>query len=258
LTRVDGYGANSVVLILAHACGHTKDSPPGTLEEISCSSRKDLVSIRSLLNALFRSASGNQTANTVESGNKLLRQGRVDAAIIEFREAVRRNPDDAQAHERLANALSLKGRRGEAIAEYRTSLAVRPDPGTYAALGITLQEMGSYPEAISMFAAAIKLDPNHVMAHFFLGEALRDTHELDNAESEFRECVRLSASDPDSHWALADVLERKGELHQAAEEYCAALSLAPNDLGIRESYRLLPPELKRLIRGLKSRRSHTR
>jgi Flp pilus assembly protein TadD len=176
----------------------------------------------------------------------------VDAAIIEFRDAVRRNPDDAEAHERLASALSVKGRNHEAITEYRRSLQLRPDAGTYAGLGIALQETGEHGEAISALVAAINLDPNHVMAHFFLGEALTESRELDKAESQFRECVRLSPGDADTHWALAEVLERKGDLNKAADEYYAALSLAPKDPDIDERYRLLPADLKRLIRRHKS------
>jgi Flp pilus assembly protein TadD len=212
----------------------------------------------SFLKGLFGANPRNELAERIGHGNSLLREGRVDAAIVEFRKAIDSKPDSAEAHERLASALSVIGRNQEAITEYRRSLQLRPDAGTYAGLGIALQETGEHGEAISVLVAAINLDPNHVMAHFFLGEALTESRELDKAESQFRECVRLSGSDPDSHWALAEVLERKGELDEAAEEYCVALSLAPNDPDIRESYQLLPAELKRLIRGFKSRRSHTR
>jgi protein O-mannosyl-transferase len=54
--------------------------------------------------------------------------GRLPAAIAEYQAALRINPDYAEAHVNLGNALSqIPGRQSEAIAEYQVAVRIRPD-----------------------------------------------------------------------------------------------------------------------------------
>jgi tetratricopeptide (TPR) repeat protein len=54
--------------------------------------------------------------------------GRLADAIAEFQAALRINPDYAEAHVNLGDALAkIPGRQVEAIAEYRAALRIRPD-----------------------------------------------------------------------------------------------------------------------------------
>jgi Flp pilus assembly protein TadD len=50
-------------------------------------------------------------------GNTLFRQGRLEEAVAEYREALRIDPDYAGAHYNLGQALSRLGRESEAAAE---------------------------------------------------------------------------------------------------------------------------------------------
>jgi len=54
--------------------------------------------------------------------------GRLPDAIAEYQAALRINPDYAEAHVNLGNALSqIPGRQSEAIAEYQVAVRIRPD-----------------------------------------------------------------------------------------------------------------------------------
>ena len=71
-----------------------------------------------------------------------------EAIIQELREAVRTNPDDAQAHYKLANALYNQGKLDQAIAKF--SGAIRISPNLAAArnnLAVALYQTGKYSEA---------------------------------------------------------------------------------------------------------------
>jgi protein O-GlcNAc transferase len=61
------------------------------------------------------------------SGNSLLKSGKVEDAIAEFRNAVSYDPDYEEAHLGLANALDRHGEAAEAAAERQkaTTLAKR-------------------------------------------------------------------------------------------------------------------------------------
>ena len=179
--------------------------------------------------------------------SKLLR------AIAEFEQAIRIKPDDAEAHQGLGSAMSLAGRSQEAIRECRESVRLSPNASARVCLANELLEMRNMEGALTEYRAAITLEPAHVMAHFFLGEALRDNGDLNGAAVELRECVRLRPDDADSHWALGETLERTGNLDDAALEYHTGRSLAPKDPYIREMYQLLEPELKRRIRRVARR-----
>ncbi len=65
-------------------------------------------------------------ADHFKLGNALKDEGKFEAAIKAYRDAIRFNPDFAEAHFRLAVALQYQGRLDEAITELRTAL--RTDP----------------------------------------------------------------------------------------------------------------------------------
>jgi tetratricopeptide (TPR) repeat protein len=62
----------------------------------------------------------------VKLGEALAKQGNLDAAIAHYSEALRLQPDYAQAHSSLADALALRGEIDEAIREYQAALAIDP------------------------------------------------------------------------------------------------------------------------------------
>jgi len=54
--------------------------------------------------------------------------GRLPEAIAEFQAALQRQPNDANTHELLGNALAqTPGRQQDAIAQYETVIQLRPD-----------------------------------------------------------------------------------------------------------------------------------
>ncbi len=66
-------------------------------------------------------------------------QGRLDAAIAEYREAIRLNPNDAEAHSNLGLALARQGQLDAAIAECREAIRLDPNlAAAYVNLGMAL------------------------------------------------------------------------------------------------------------------------
>jgi Flp pilus assembly protein TadD len=57
----------------------------------------------------------------------LFKKGRLNEAINEFREALRLNPDYAEAHCNLGAALGTQGRLDEAVTHLQEALRLRPD-----------------------------------------------------------------------------------------------------------------------------------
>jgi Tfp pilus assembly protein PilF len=63
------------------------------------------------------------------SGNSLLKSGKVEDAIVEFRNALSYDPGYAQAHLGLANALERQGNSAEAAAERQKAETLAKNPG---------------------------------------------------------------------------------------------------------------------------------
>jgi len=102
------------------------------------------------------------------------KQGRLDDAIREYREALRLNPDDADTHYDLGNALCRKRLWDEAISQYREDLKLNPDdPGGHNNLGVALFQKGNLKEAVSEFQETLRLKPDYTDARRNLAAALK-------------------------------------------------------------------------------------
>lgn len=101
---------------------------------------------------------GRDTAETRNGlGFVLARQGRTDEAIAEFRKAISADSKFTPAYNNLADALAREGKLEEAADYYRRSLAQRPNPAGFNALGGVLRQLGREDEAEEQFSKAKSL-----------------------------------------------------------------------------------------------------
>ena len=93
----------------------------------------------------------------------------LDEAIRAYGEAVRLDPDHADAHVNLGRLLHERGAVGAAARHYRKAAALRPGDATAAYdLGVALQDLGRLEEAAKVYGAAIELAPSHADTYFNL------------------------------------------------------------------------------------------
>jgi len=103
-------------------------------------------------------------------GNELKDQGNMEEALKHFLEAVKINPNAADAHNNIGIILELNFKKyDEAIYHYRRALQIDPDnPGIHFNLGIALAAKGERQEAIRHFQRAIYLKPDYEAARQWL------------------------------------------------------------------------------------------
>jgi tetratricopeptide (TPR) repeat protein len=197
-------------------------------------------------------------------GDTLLEQGKTDAAISQFEEAIRLNPTVPLAHNNYAEALAKKGRIDEAISQYQVALRLKPNlaiahnnlgtlylnrgqtntaiseyqaalrcKSDYAEacynLGLVFGGLGRPDAAISQYQSALRIKPNYPDAHYNLGLVLLQLGQTNAAISEFQFVVRLKPEDADAHNNLGNLLARQGQTDAAISHYQAALRLKPDD-----------------------------
>ena len=111
-----------------------------------------------------------------------------------FRKVLARQPDHADAHYNLGNALQMLGQRNEAISHYRQALALKPDiAGLHSNLGNALHSQGRLDEAIAHYRQALVFEPDSASVHSNLLLTLQNL-ETCSAEELFQEHLRYAQS----------------------------------------------------------------
>jgi serine/threonine protein kinase/Flp pilus assembly protein TadD len=162
-------------------------------------------------------------------GEALRLRGRLDEAVAEHRTAIRVQ-DNAHSRCGLGAALTQQGKLDEACAEFRDALRLKPDYAeAYCNLGVALKRKGRLDEAIAEYRAALRLDNNDADTHTNLGNAYKSKRMFDDAIREHREAIRLNKELPNVHFNLGNALKAKGALDEALAEYAEGIRLDPND-----------------------------
>jgi len=109
-----------------------------------------------------------------------------------FSSSVRAVPDSWLAHYNLGDALSAGGRFGEAEAELRETIRLKPRfARAHNNLGMAIDSQGRTEEALASYAEAVRLKPDMAEAHNNLGAAYSSLGRYEDGVLAFREAIRL-------------------------------------------------------------------
>ncbi len=172
-------------------------------------------------------------------GNQLLARGDAAGAAAAYREALRLQPDVAEAHHNLGNALLLLGRPAEAVGCYREAVRLSPAAGVgHYGLGHALLECGQLTEAAQALRQAVTLQPAFAEAHYRLGVALAGLGRWAEAEAACRQALAAQPGHAGAQTYLGHALREQGRKEEAVACYQAAVALRPgaadahNNLGV--------------------------
>ena len=172
------------------------------------------------------------TAAAYEKGRKLAAAGRLEAAIEQFDEAVRRSPDFYLAHYAAGNALAGMNRLREAEGRFRDAVAIRPKfANGWNAIGAVLLARRDHAEALKAFDRALRIDANYHLARFHRGKTLLELGRAKEAEGELRKVLVTKPEDHDTRVALAAALATQSNPKGALEELDRVLAADKNHAG---------------------------
>jgi hypothetical protein len=170
------------------------------------------------------------------------RQSRMyrDAETLD-RVTLQRNPDSFKEQNNLGRLLARSTRTvGEAIPHYEAAVRLKPDHVlAHYSLGVALYVSGRQSEAVEHFRRVLELKPGGTLltgnSHFFLGVILMsEPGRLDDALSELTEAVRVKPDDVEARTKFGEALERVGHLAEARAQFETAVRLGPNYAPARE------------------------
>jgi len=218
-------------MFLTHIDEEGNDSPAILIENSTAANRA--VNLPEFVNIppdglLKISAPALDIYNKFEHARELLKNGQYVAAIAEFRELAKINPDDFRIFHNLGVALNETGQFEEAIAQFKKSLEIYPYSAmTYNNLGFALASRGQLDQAILQFEKALELDPRFAKAHNNLGNALASRGQLDQAILHFEKAVETDPGLAEAHSNLGNALASRGQLDQAILHFEKAVEIYP-------------------------------
>lgn len=166
-------------------------------------------------------------------GNDLYGKGQLDAAIAEYREAIRLRPDNAEAHISLGAALEKKGDLKGAGNEYLEALRLDPkNAAAHVGMGnvLVLEDNDYLDGEIAEYQEALRLDPKNAKAHLGMGNSLQKfKKDEDGAIKEYREALFLEPENSEAHEYLGMALGAKGDQSGEIAEEREALRLDPGN-----------------------------
>jgi tetratricopeptide (TPR) repeat protein len=167
----------------------------------------------------------------LDEGIQLARLHRSAEAEEVFRGLLSRYPDWDQAW--LTYGRFHLDNRSYPAAEEALRKAVKLAPDSVAGhfyLGVVLFQRQLYAEAATHFRAVIRLKPDHALATYNLGHCLKLQNDPAGALEAFRATVRNHPGMAEGHINLGELLAEKGEKSAAIEELRRGLELNPGDV----------------------------
>ncbi len=161
-------------------------------------------------------------------GTKALDARQYQAAVDLFTQAVAADPKDYAAHFQLALAYSLLGKDAEAVAEYKSTLELKPE--LYEAElneGICLLRMKDPASALPLLQKATEQKPKEFRPAYYYAQALLDHGDADRAQPAFTAAIALNAASAPAELGLAESFARSNRLAEAEPHYRKAAEIDP-------------------------------
>jgi protein O-mannosyl-transferase len=141
-----------------------------------------------------------------------------------FTRAINVTEQNYVAYNNLGDVRRRQGRLDDAVSDFAAAVRIQPgDPEAQDNLGAALTIAGRTDEAIPHLQEAIRVQPDYAKAHVDLGSALVRAGRIEDALAEFHEALRLDPENRGAEYQLAGVLMMQGHAAEAMPHFERAL-----------------------------------
>ncbi len=182
-----------------------------------------------------------------ESGAKSVREGQLDAGMVELKQALDLFPAYFQALELLGKEQVKAGQYEAGVPVLLRAVQVNPRAAaSHYALGVAYLKLGQLDVAIAALNKAANFNPANANTQMMLGIAFNQENQLPEAETAFKKALQLGGiAAAEAHFYLASVYEKQQRL---------AAAIAQLELYLKESKAIKDPGyIREIILGLKEK-----
>ena len=134
------------------------------------------------------------------------------------------------AQEQQPSSQPHKAPETESIEDYNEAIRLDPDDANaYYNRGWDYDELGEYEKAIEDYSQVIRLDPNHTNAYNNRGLSYANLGQNERAMEDFNEAIRLDPNHTNAYNNRGNVYYSLGEYEKALQNYDEAIRLDPGD-----------------------------
>ena len=122
-----------------------------------------------------------------------------------------------------------KGDNQGAIIAYNEAIRLNPNLAeAYNNRGIVRKELGDKPGAIDDYNQAIKFNPNLALAYYNRGIVRKELGDKPGAIDDFNQAIKINPNDADAYYNRGIVRKELGDKQGAIDDYTLAIKFNPN------------------------------
>jgi tetratricopeptide (TPR) repeat protein len=155
-----------------------------------------------------------------------IQAGNTNRAADNLRDALKLDPDNQAAHQKLTQILTQEKRYADLAEEYQRAIARKPKAADlHLGLARALKFAGKIDEAGIHFIEASNLDPNDPQPHREMGALHIEKKDLPAAAKEYTRALNLNPSSAEDLVALGYVYAQSDDFLRAEAAFMTALAL---------------------------------
>jgi tetratricopeptide (TPR) repeat protein len=150
-----------------------------------------------------------------------------------YHEILKLDPESAEADMLAGEALDEMKDNAGAIKMFREAVKANPkEPNAHFGLGYLLWTLKQYKEAGAEFQAELANDPDHVQAMLYLADSEIQTNQMDAAMPRLEKVVALNPGLGLGHLDLGILYSESGRNEEALRELTQAAKLTPDEVSV--------------------------
>jgi tetratricopeptide (TPR) repeat protein len=161
----------------------------------------------------------------LEKGKELYREDQDTEAVAAFQQAIKVDPELAEAHFRLGLTYEALGKREDAEAEYK--------------------------KAVDGYKKHLDANDDDAEAHYNLGQTYANLGQYSDAIREYRQATKLKTDDPDMYYDLGVAHTKLAQYDAAAAAFSKSLEIDPDYYRAEDALNEAKEGVKRIRAGKK-------
>jgi len=197
------------------------------------------------------SSDEDRVSSFIERGETYVENDQPEEAIIEFKNVLQIEPENATAHEALSLAYLKVNKPREAY--WEMSETVRLDPQNVDArlrYGTVSAAIRDYELSSEQAEAVLQLDPSNSAAFILRGQARESTEDFSGAESDILSAIEHSPKGAAYRFLLSGFYERRGERAEAEKIIRELIEVEESYLAVSTLSRMIVTDRSRDDEGL--------